>query len=211
MEILNIVHTFISGEARIFSEETAYKTGTFTNGYGSVGGLRATVTKGASIDLNVDFTVNTISEEEFNEWKTYVYTHLTEEKRKTLEERYSAKGKASWLSAAFGGSFSAGGNYEHYENKTSFFDTENEEFREGFTKKIFNSTNSTYKVTGKVTATGTSNIPTEVTVFVELCKIKFNNGKEISVVNLDNPFANSVDGTTGGVESKPKDLNIVPL
>lgn len=211
MEILNIVHTFDSGTVSDVSEETAYKTGTFSNGVGTIGGLRATVTKGASVDLNVDFEVNAISEDVFNEWKTYVHTHLTEEKRKTLEERYSAKGKAGWLSGVFGGSFSAGGNYSHYENKTSFFDTENEEFREGFAKKIFNSTNSTYKVTGRVTATGTSNVPTEVTVFVELSKIKFINGKEISVVNMEKPFAGRVDGTPGGVESKSENWNIVPI
>ncbi|MBD8520935.1 hypothetical protein [Lysinibacillus fusiformis] len=192
-------------------EATTYSKGTFTDGYGRATSLEVEVTDGATVDLMIDFTIETVAQETVKQWKEYLYQHTTESEKKTLEESYSIKGSANWLMGAFGFA-KGGGNYSHYENKTDDFDFSNEQFKQGFSTLIYNSKTETYNVKGNIKATGKSNIPTKATVFIQIATIKFTDGKTIHVTDSQNVIVADKLGKTDRVTSASKpEINISPV
>ncbi|MED2785676.1 hypothetical protein P4261_16170 [Bacillus thuringiensis] len=192
-------------------EATTYSNGTFTDGYGKATSLVVEVTEGATADLMIDFTIETVAQETVKQWKEYLYQHTTESEKKTLEEGYSIKGSANWLMGAFGFA-KGGGNYSHYENKTDDFDFSNEQFKQGFSTLIYNSKTETYNVKGNIKATGTSHIPTRATAFIQIATIKFTDGKTINVTDGQNVIVGDPKGRTDKVTSASTPvLNMTPV
>lgn len=209
MPHIQITDFFYKGTA-LTNEVAAYQNGTVTDGYGKAGGAVIQVTSGATVDLNVDFEMTSISEQQFSEWKTRAYDFLSTEQQQHLEEHYSARGSASWMLGALG-AISANGNYDHYLNRTDTFNAESGSEREGFMKSLYDLQTSRFRITGNVKVTGTSHIPSEASIFIHVVTIKFSDQKQISVIDLGNPVAASPDGDTSNVKAEPSKLNQVPL
>lgn len=194
------------------SETAAYDTGTITDGYGQASGVYVTVQKGGSADIDIDFTITTISQDSFEKWKTDVVQHFTVEQKAHLEENYGAFGLAGgYFSGAFGLLF-GGGDYNHYKDKTDSFHVDNDDKREGFVQTVYNLSTSQFHVKGKLHAEGTSFIPVTVSAYVQITKIKFSDGKELHVLSTDDSQAAKQDGLTSGVKSSlPQKLSITSL
>ncbi|MDG0768198.1 hypothetical protein [Bacillus halotolerans] len=173
---------------RGFAEDTVYTQGTVTDGFGKASGLVVEVTKGAEVDVNIDFELMTVSEARFSEWKTRAYDYLSTEQRSYLEEHHRASGKASWCLAAFG-AVSASGNYDHYRNKTDTFNAEGVAEREGFMKSFYDLEATRHRVSGNVKVTGQSHIPSKASVFIHVLKITFSDGRSIQVIDSNNAVA----------------------
>ncbi|WP_375565967.1 hypothetical protein ACE6HX_11925 [Bacillus pumilus] len=169
-------------------DTTVYNAGTISDGYGRASGVVVEVTKGAVVDLNIDFEITMVSEAAFSAWKTSVYDYLTSEQKAYLEEHHRASGRASWLLAALG-AVSAGGNYDHYRNKTDVFNIEGSAEKEGFLRSLYNLDLTKHKITGNIKVTGTSHIPSKVSVFIHLLNITFSDGKNIKVIDTDKAVA----------------------
>jgi hypothetical protein len=180
------------------NDSASYDNGTVTNGSGQASGVYVTVQRGGQADIDVDFTIKTISEETFKKWKSDVVQHFTQEQKQHLQENYGAFGLAGgYFAGAFGLLF-GGDDYNHYRDKQDSFHVENDDKREGFAKSVYNLSTSDFHVKGKLTAIGTSFIPVTVSVYVEITKIRFNDGKELHVLSTDNNQAAQRDGSTSG-------------
>ncbi len=192
------------------SEDAAYESGTIQNGYGRATGVFATVQKGTSADLNINFTVTTVSEERFNKWKEQISSFFSSEERKMLDERWGAKGRmGGFLAAAFGLSF--GGSANHYVNSSKSYNTASNTQREGLAQSVYNLETSRFRVTGKLKAVGTSFIPVTVSAYIQATQFTFSDNKKLTVINTENPIAGQQNGSTDGVSSQPTNLNLIPL
>jgi len=192
-------------------EQASYDSGTITNGYGQCSGVYLTVQKGAEGNLDIDFTITTVSLDTFNQWKADTAQYFSQDQRQTLEENYGAAGlMGGFLGGAFGILFGAG-DYNHYLNSSSSFQSQGQEHQEGFARSVYNLKTDQFHIKGNLHAVGVSFIPTTVTAYVQVTTIKFTDGKEINVINTDNPVAATKDGDTSGVQSQPSKLTIVPL
>jgi hypothetical protein len=191
-------------------EEDKYESGTITNGYGKAGGVYVSVTKGATADINIDFTISTISEDQFNSWWSSAQTYFDDEQRQKLEENYGAGGFMGGLfTGGFGILFGAG-DYNHYKNQSNSHWQTTKENQQGFSKSVYNLRTSQYKVTGTLKATGLSYIPTTVSAYVQTTTITFADGKKLEVIDTSNPLAADPNGDTSRVSSQSTTLHVVP-
>ncbi|HEY9603116.1 MAG TPA: hypothetical protein V6C85_15995 [Allocoleopsis sp.] len=196
---------------RMQDETDSYDSGTVTNGYGQASGVYVTVQKGTSANINIDFTITTISVETFNQWKSQVSQYFNQKQSEYLEENYGGGGfMGGFFAGAFGALF-GGGDYNHYKNSSSSFQTDSYEQREGFAKSVYNLNTSQFHVTGTLTAQGTSFIPATVSAYVQVTKIKFADNKELHVINTDSPVAADRNGSSKGTQSEPTQLSVTSL
>ncbi len=207
LQIMSVSNAIVA----VNNEDAKYDSGTVTNGYGQVSGVYATVQKGTKADLDVDIRLITISQNTFEQWKSDVLQYFNREEREKLEENYGGFGLAGGFFAGGFGILFGGGDYNHYKNKSESFHTENNEKKAGFAKSVYNLTTSEFQVRGKLVAEGTSFIPVTVCVYLQVTKIKFNDGKELHVLSTDDVQAADKRGATEGVKTLPTKLNITPL
>lgn len=192
-------------------EAANYDNGTITNGYGQASGVFVEVQKGTEADIDVDFTLDTISEETYKKWKSEISQYFTEDQKSKLEENLGAFGLAGgYFASAFGLIF-GGGDYNHYKNKSGDFHCEGDSNKEGFAKSVYNLETSKFRVQGKLKAKGTSFIPTKVSAYVKVTKFRFTDGKELHVMSTDDTSVANSKGSTEGAQVESHKLNITPL
>jgi len=193
------------------TEVSTYDTGTVTNGFGNASGVYVTVQKGTSAKVDIDFTIETVSEEDFNKWWNDSKSYFDDEHRQTLEGNWGRGGfMGGFLGGAFGILFGAG-DANHYKNQSDSHWQATSSEQQGFVESVHNLTTSQFHVTGTLTAEGTSYIPVTVSAYVEVTKIKFADNKELHVINTGNPIAAQKSGSTEGVDSQPTSLNVTSL
>jgi hypothetical protein len=193
-------------------QSATYQSGEVQNGYGRCSGAEVTVQIGTSADINVDFTVNAISEQTFNTWHSTASQYFSSEQNHFLDEHYSAGGGlfGGFLGACFG-FLCGGGHYDHYVNQRDTFSSAASQQADGFLRSIHNLDNSVLRIQGRLTARGVSYIPVTVTSYIKVTNITFADGKTLRAVDLTNPVAASPqNGTTSGAATDPTTLNIVP-
>jgi hypothetical protein len=210
LKLFGPVEVFSSSEGFNF-EDTAYREGTVTWGYGKVGGIQVELTQGASVDLNIDFNILTVDEDQFRQWKSDSSTFFSDAQRSTLDERWGGSGHAGGF---FGGGFGyvfGGGDAYHYKDQMNSSYKVTSDSQEGFARSVYNLDRRNFKVTGNIRATGLSNIPTQVRIFIQTFTVTFSNGKVLTVIDLENPVAASPSGDTSVAKADPGKLTIVPL
>lgn len=187
-----------------------YQYGEVENGYGRCYGGEVTVQIGTSADINIDFTVNAISEQTFTSWHSTASQFFSSDSWNYLNEQYS--GSAS-IGGFFGGCFGflcGGGDYNHYVNKRDTFSSAASQQADGFLRTVHNLDNSTLRMQGRLTARGVSYIPVTVSAFIKVTTIKFADGKTLNAVDITNPVAaDPQTGSTSGVASDPTTLHII--
>jgi hypothetical protein len=204
------VETFAPQDLTIF-EDTAYKEGTVTWGYGQVGGVEIELTKGASVKLNIDFNVLTIESNTFSQWKSDTSSFFSDAQRQTLDERWGGSGHVGgFFGGCFGVVFGGGDAYHYKDQQNSSYSASNTS-QEGFAQSVYNLDSRQFRITGEINAVGLSNIPTKVRIFIQTFKVQFSNGKELRVIDLENPVAASPSGDTKVVKADPTTLTQVPF
>lgn len=194
----------------IENEAAAYTSGTVTNGSGRASGVYVTVQKGTSAEIDVDFTIKTISESTFQDLQQNVKSYVSKDVQHYLDEHYrESNNQSGWFASLFWGA--SGKGYDHYVNSADKFNGENDNNFEEITKMVHNLETQDFHVKGKLTAVGTSFIPTTVSVYVQISTIQFADGTHISVINTDSPSLADNQGNTSGAAISSGKLNIVPL
>ncbi|WP_428409193.1 hypothetical protein [Hyphococcus sp.] len=192
------------------AEQTDYSNVNLTNGYGMLAKAGASVTKGATVEMDVKFTLDSVATQDFKSWLDSQKSNYSNEEWHKLEENYAAGGfLGGLLLGAFGFLF-GGGSYNHYKNQHDKQVTSSNSKQQGFLKSLHDVTTTKVCVQGKVTATGLSNIPTTAAVYAEVTQIDFKDGKTITVVNSSNPVVADESGDTKDVSGSGQ-LNIVPI
>ncbi|MBD2302045.1 MULTISPECIES: hypothetical protein [Nostocales] len=209
MANLNIIQ--VPSQTNTVDERAAYDSGTVTTGHGQASGVYVVVQKGTRANVNIDFTISTISEESYHYFKERVWGIFSNEEQQKLEENYGGFGMAGGLFSGMFGLLFGGGDYNHYKDKSASFNVENDEKKEEFTKNVYNLSVSEFHVTGQLIAEGTSFIPVTVSSYVQTTKLKFSDGKELHVLSLNDSQAAAQNGSTKGVQSSPEHLSITPL
>lgn len=168
---------------RTEAETAAHRSYTLFSGYGRAAQAYVTVQKGAKAELQVDFTVNAISAQSFNEWKSIAKTFFSENQWREIEEKSKgAGGSAGFLTGCFG--IGIKGNYNEYHGKTTNETVTNlTSEQEGFLKSVYNLRSETLKVTGKIVVEGVSFIPVTCSVVLLLSQVRFQDDKFINVIN----------------------------
>lgn len=189
----------------------AYQTSTITNGYGRSAGVSVTLQLGFSVDLDVDLTVNAISYERFDEWHTQTLQAYSSYDWHYLNEHYDASAEAGgWFGGFFGGA-SASGDYNHYKNSSDQFQSNSSQQSDGIVKSIYNLDNDVLHVTGKVRGTGVSYYPVTATVWLQVTKIVFADGKTLTAIDTKNPIVATPEGDTTGASTTPTKLTAVKI
>jgi hypothetical protein len=167
---------------------------------------------GTSADIEIDFTVNAISEETFNTWKSEARQYFSSDAWSYLNETHSGSARGGGFFGGVFGFFGASGNYSHYKNKRDTFTSTGTQEAEGFYRSVHNLDNSTLKMTGRLRAHGVSFIPVSVSAFIEVTIIQFADGKTLRAVNWADPVAaNPATGSTTGAGSEPTELTVITL
>lgn len=198
---------------KLYSERegATYQNGTITNGHGRCYGVEASVQIGTSVELEIDLRVKAISIDHFREWQSKAEQYFSRSSWSTLREHYSGSGRAGGFFGGCFGSVYARGRYDHYKNRSDSYRSNGSQRQEGFAKSVYNLDNSDLHVTGKVTAVGQSYVPVTVSVYINLTRIEFADGKVITAFDTKNPAIADANGRTGGAVARPTDLNAISL
>lgn len=207
--ILN--QTLLPQQAYSEREGATYQSGTVTNGHGRCYGVEATVQIGTSVELDVDLRVKALSIDHFREWQSRAQQYFSSSSWSYLQEHYSGSGRAGGFFGGCFGSIYARGQYDHYKNRSDSYQSSGSQTEEGFAKSVYSLDNSDLHVTGKVTAIGQSYVPVSVSVYINLTRIEFADGKVITAIDTRNPAVADANGRTGGAAAQPTDLNAVAL
>ncbi|MGB7440071.1 MAG: hypothetical protein WA919_03310 [Coleofasciculaceae cyanobacterium] len=191
-------------------EEAAYESGSVQNGYGRASGVFVTVQRGTTANIDIDLSLTTVSQEKFNQWQQKASSYFSSQEWETLNKTWGKKGRmGGFLAAAFGLKF--GRSSSHYQNSSKSYNTQSQSEREQLARSVYNLETSQFRVTGKLTAVGTSFIPVTVSAYIQATQFTFSDNKKLTVINTENPIAADQNGSTNGSSAQPTDLNLLPL
>jgi len=186
--------------APLAAQTTDFTKATITNGYGQIAKAGATVTKGATVDIDVRINVNTVAQSDFDSWLSETKNTMTTEQKHVLEENHAAGGfMGGALAGCFGIIFGAG-TYNHYKNETNSTVNATDNVQQGFLKSVHNLRTQNVTVTGKIHVVGQGYIPSTAEVYVETTKVTFNDGTEISVIDTGSPAIADASGNTSNFQ-----------
>ena len=100
------------------------------------------------------------------------------------------------------------GTYNHYKNETNKTVDATDKTKRGFLESVHNLTVQDVTVGGTIEVIGLSNIPSTAEVYVETTKVRFSDGKEISVINTSEPAVADDHGSTSGFNGSG-DLHLI--
>lgn len=205
------VPIFIRGGIADWRDGAIYSNGTITSGIGRCYEGGVTLQYGAEAEIVVDFTINAITGEKFDTWKSQARQYMHQEHYTHLSETYSGRARAGGF---FGGAFGAvyaRGNYSHYRNTSDVFRSDGSQEQEGFAKTTYNLDNGILKITGTLRAKGVSYVPITVTAFIKVTVIRFSDSKQLVAVDTADPVAAQPNGDLHGVETEPTEWRVVEL
>ncbi|CAL2103542.1 conserved protein of unknown function [Tenacibaculum sp. 190130A14a] len=183
-------------------EDTKYDKVKITNGYGLISKAGVSVQRGITAHLHVDMNTKTLTENTVKSWLEDNKSSFTQEQWSSVSQGFSASGAFGWL---FGGS---AGYYRNTNNKIAKAQTEQQK---GFLKSLYQQQETNVNIHGTLDAVGTSFIPVEGFVFVEVTTITFDDNTSLNVINSSNSTVADSSGSTNGIEKTGGNLNVVPL
>lgn len=183
-------------------EDTKYNNVKITNGYGLISKAGVSVQRGITAHLNVDMNTKTLTENTVKSWLEQNKSAFTQDQWSSVSQGFSASGAFGWL---FGGS---AGYYKNSSNKVAKASSSEQK---GFLKSLYQQQQTDVNINGTLDAVGTSFIPVEGFVFVEVTTIVFDDNTSLNVINSSNSTVADASGSTNGVEKTGGKLNVVPL
>lgn len=188
--------------AGVQGEDTSYKSAKITNGYGLISKAGVSVQRGITAHLNVDMNVKTLTQNTVTKWLQENKSAFSNEQWSSVSTGFSASGAFGWL---FGGS---AGAYHNTHNKQL---TASSSEQQGFLKSLHQQQETDVNINGTLDAVGTSFIPVEGFVFVEVTTITFDDNTSLNVINSSNSTVADASGSTNGVKKTGGKLNVVPI
>ncbi|CDF40688.1 unnamed protein product [Chondrus crispus] len=206
--IVNVVKNLVPITRQ--SETSEFAVTETTTGFGRITRVGVSVVRGANATLNFDVTVTAIDAETINSMSSSFVETLTAEERVQFEELVSNFDGSlnlpifELLGLNFAESISteqiaeAARSIENFETKSSAV----EEILESVV-------DSRIRITGTLSATGQSNIPTVAFAFIELSTVTFDDGSDLVVVS-SNPSDVVAADSEGAVQpSEVERINIL--
>jgi len=196
------LRTVLTPAAATQSEHTDYSSAKITNGYGLVSKAGVSVQKGITAHLNVDLKVKTLTVNDVTTW-------LNENKSSFSEEGWSSVSKSKSTAGAFG--WLVGKNDKEFSNTSGKIDASSDQKVQGALKTLHQQQETELQIQGTLDAVGTSFIPTEGYVFVEVTTITFNDNTSMHVINTDNSAVADGSGNTNGLKKTGGQLALNPI
>ena len=188
--------------AGVQGENTSYKSAKITNGYGLISKAGVSVQRGITAYLQVDMNVKTLTQNTVTSWLKDNKSSFTNEQWSSVSSGFDACGAFGWL---FGGS---AGYYRNTDNKQMHAQTSEQQ---GFLKSLHQQQETDVNIKGSLDAVGTSFIPVEGFVFVEVTTITFDDNTSLNVINTSNSTVANSSGNTNGIEKTGGQLHVTKL
>lgn len=164
----------------------AYEMGKIVNGYGISSGISIVVTEGVTAKVDIDFMLETIDEQEYANWLSFVKSSLKDRERILFEE--IEKQEKSLQLASMWGILFANGKINEYQNKASIFSTLGKNELTEISKKFYELNKTSIHVTGSISATGITHRPIKASMFLRETEVEFYDNKSFKVVDTISPL-----------------------
>ncbi|WP_291758905.1 hypothetical protein [Lysinibacillus sp. UBA5990] len=166
-------------------------SGIYKGGY-NTSSVFVEVQPGVTANIQIDFTVETIADTQYQEWKSFVESQLTQEQVQELSRQAQMKGHAQWLTTLW--SFLCGvGNPLSFENQIRPFQIKHDIVLTEISKKFYSLQTTKINVTGNISATGISDQTVQAGVFIQTADITFRDGKNFKILSTDKPVGRRTD------------------
>lgn len=201
-------HLFAPRRA-VLRDNASGQTISYTQGYGQLSKAGATVQSGVTGHLHIDLTVESLSQQFYEETLKEITNTVSKDMHDQLREASSKKDYPNWWFAFLAGSSQSGHDSGYYRNQQSNTVTVAD-------TKLFHSASSkmsSYKtqfhVSGDFDIVGQSYIPTTVYLFIETLTIQTSEGTSV-VIPAPSTVVADAQGNVGAGTTQGK-INITPL